>query len=84
MGRYIEQNESKSDLQQRIAADLRAKASATSNQEGEEIHVDAPDGVEDQEYLRGTKQTTGLAAVWFGLFFAGILVFIFFVYKVNH
>lgn len=85
MGRYIEQNESRSELQQRIAADLRAKAAAKAKQEGQpDGPRNAPDGVEHAAYLRGTKHTTTLAPVWLLLFFAAVLVFVFFVYRVNH
>ena len=80
MGRYIEQNESRSELQQRIAADLRAKAAAKDKQEGEPTGKrNAPDGVEDAAYLKGTKSTTTLAPLWLLIFIAAILVFVFFV-----
>lgn len=84
MGRYIEQTESRSELQQRIAADLRAKAAEKAKQEGNggEPHT-APDGVDDAEYLKGTKSTTTLAPVWLAIAVAAVGVFIYFVYKVN-
>ena len=85
MGRYIEQNESRSELQQRIAADLRAKAATKDKQEGEPGGKrTAPAGVEDAAYLKGTKSTTTLAPLWLLIFIAAILVFVFFVYRVNH
>lgn len=86
MGRYLEQTEARSELQQRIAADLRAKASAKAKDEGEgdTSYNTAPDGVEDAEYMRGTKSTTTLAPVWAILFFAAVGVFVYFVYQVNH
>ena len=37
MERYFEQTESRSELQQRIAADLRAKAAQKAKQEGEPV-----------------------------------------------
>ena len=85
MGRYLEQTEARSELQQRIAADLRAKHAAKSKQEGEAdtSYYDAPDGVEDAEYMRGTKATTTLAPAWVFIFFATIAVFAYFVYQVN-
>jgi hypothetical protein len=85
MGRYIEQTESRSELQQRIAADLRAKAAANAKDDGGEPgggHK-SPDGVDDAAYLKGTKSTTTLAPVWLVLFIAGIAVFVYFIYQVN-
>ena len=84
MGRYIQQNESRSELQQRIAADLRAKAAAKSKQDGNpNSGADAPDGVDDSAYIEGTKNTTSLALVWLILFFAAIGVFVYFIIQVN-
>ncbi|MGB4762043.1 MAG: hypothetical protein WBP12_01640 [Candidatus Saccharimonas sp.] len=85
MGRYIQQNESRSELQQRIAADLRAKAAAKAKQEGGEGNGDytAPDGVDDAAYLKGTKTTTTLAPAWFLIFIMALGVFAFFIYQAN-
>lgn len=85
MGRYIEQNESRSELQQRIAADLRAKAAAKAKDEGGPAGSDhkSPDGVEDAAYLKGTKATTTLAPAWLLIFIAAIAVFVYFIYQVN-
>ena len=48
MGRYIQQNTSQSELQQRIAADIRARASAKSKQEdGAPDATKNVDGVDD-------------------------------------
>lgn len=81
MGRYIQQNESRSELQQRIAADLRAKAAAKAKLEGEGGTSPAgPDGVEDSAYIKGTKTTTTLAPVWAAIFFAVIGIFIYFIF----
>lgn len=85
MGRYIEQTESRSELQQKIAADLRAKAVAKAKQEGagDAGYYAAPDGVEDSAYIKGTKTTTTLAPAWVIITFMAIAVFAFFVYQVN-
>lgn len=63
MGRYINQKESRSELQQRIAAELRAKNAARSQAE-----ANAHDGVNDSKYIEGTKQTSNLAWVWLLVF----------------
>ncbi|QQS22165.1 hypothetical protein IPM09_01315 [Candidatus Saccharibacteria bacterium] len=86
MGRYIEQTESRSELQQKIAADLRAKAVAKAKQEGAAAdagYYAAPDGVDDSAYIKGTKTTTTLAPAWVIITFMAIAVFAFFVYQVN-
>lgn len=84
MGRYIKQDETRSELQQRIAADLRAKAAAKSKQEGDTPESgQTADGVEDSAYIQGTKSTTTLAPVWALIVIAAVGVFIYFVYQVN-
>ena len=84
MGLYIQQNQSRSELQQRIAADLRAKAAARAKEEGTaDPYVDDKDIVEDSEYLKGTKHTTSLAWVWLAIFIATIAVFVMFVIRSN-
>lgn len=82
MGRYFEQKEGRSELQQRIAADLRAKAAAKARDEGEtNPYAEQPDGIEDSQYIKGTKKTTTLAWVWLVIFFMTIGVFILFVVR---
>ena len=59
MGLFVNQQDQRSELQERIAAQLREKAKASSLQEKATM-----DGVDDIRYLEGTKQTTTLAWVW--------------------
>ena len=59
MGLFVNQNDQRSELQERIAAELREKAKASSLQEKASL-----DGVEDVRYLENTKQTTILAPAW--------------------
>ena len=59
MGLFVNQQDQRSELQERIAAELREKAKASSLQEKATI-----DGVDDIRYLEGTKQTTTLAWAW--------------------
>ena len=67
MGQSGEQTE----LQKKIAAELREKSMRTAQEEGER-----PDFVEDSVYQRGTKKTTGLLFVWFLVFVAiGVVVY---------
>ena len=60
MGLFVNQQDQRSELQERIAAELREKAKASSLQEKATM-----DGVDDDiRYLEGTKQTTTLAWAW--------------------
>lgn len=58
MSLYLKQNETRSELQDRIAAELQAKAKKKA------LETERPDGVTDSAYIKGTKQTTSLAWVW--------------------
>lgn len=59
MGLFVNQQDQRSELQERIAAELREKAKASSLQEKATM-----DGVDDIRYLEDTKQTTTLAWTW--------------------
>lgn len=61
MALFIRQNEDRSKLQERLAAELqeRAKQRAANNA--------GPDMVEDTVYMKDTKQTTGLAWIWISI-----------------
>lgn len=58
MALYLKQNEQRSELQDRIAAELQEKAKRNAQLQ------DRPDGVDDAQYMKGTKQTTSLAWIW--------------------
>jgi hypothetical protein len=60
MGLYINQQNSRTKLQEKVAAELRAKAAQVQSVEGE-----MPDGVEDSAYLRGTRQSGSFSRKWF-------------------
>lgn len=83
MGRYFEQTENRSELQQRIAADLRAKASANAKQEGSPVPGVDDQSIENSEYLRGTKKTTTLAPAWILILIMTAVVFGLFIWQVN-
>ena len=55
-------------MQQNIAAELRQKAMAKSKQE------DLPDGVDDSQFIKGTKKTTSLAWAWILILFGGVSI----------
>ena len=73
MGLFVNQQDQRSELQERIAAELREKAKASSLQEKATM-----DGVEDIRYLEDTKQTTTLAWAWILIaIMAGVVIVIF-------
>ena len=81
----MQQNENRSELQQRLDAELRAKAAAKAKQDGGEAGgaYDRPDGEEDTAYLKGTKATTTLAPVWAIIGVAAVAVFVYFIIQVS-
>ena len=58
MGLYIKQSDTRSQLQEKLAAELQAKAREKAKQ------ADLPDGVDDSAYIEGSRQTTSLAWAW--------------------
>jgi type VI protein secretion system component VasF len=58
MGLYVRQDQNRTELQDRIAAELQEKARKRTEM------ADRPDGVDDSQYMEGKKQTTSLALVW--------------------
>jgi Flp pilus assembly protein TadB len=60
MALFMNQQNDRTELQKRIAAELADKAKKKSL----ETDNDRPDGVRDSAYLEQTKQTTSLAWVW--------------------
>ena len=63
MALYVEQENNKTKLQERIAADLREKAVKNSLAGGDKPEA-AGFSPEDSKYLENTKETTSLALVW--------------------
>ena len=63
MALYIEQENNKTKLQERITADLREKAVKNSLAGGDKPET-AGFSPEDSKYLENTKETTSLALVW--------------------
>jgi len=76
MALFIQQNDNRSKLQEKLAEELREKAKQRAD-----FDVKLPDGVEDSNYLKGTKPTTSLAWVWILIVifvFAAMTYFMFF------
>ncbi len=64
MALYVKQSDTRSQLQEKLAAELQEKARAKAKE------AELPDGVEDSAYIEGTKRTTSLAWVWALIFLA--------------
>ena len=58
MGLYVKQSDTRSQLQEKLAAELQERARAKAKE------AELPDGVDDSAYIEGTKKTTTLALVW--------------------
>lgn len=73
MALFVNQENTRTKLQERIAAELAEKSKSKSDFSG----GDQPDGVEDSAYLEGTKKTTSLAWAWvlIFLFIAGVIIY---------
>ncbi len=59
MALFMNQENTRTELQKRIAADLAEKAKKKAASDSKPV-----DGVNDSAYLKGTKRTTSLAWVW--------------------
>lgn len=59
MGLYVQRDEKRSEFQEKLAADLKAKADK-ARREGDKQF----DAVEDSAYFNGFKRTTSLAWLW--------------------
>ena len=58
MSLYVKQTDTRSALQEKLAAELQEKARKKATE------AELPDGVEDSAYIEGTKKTTTLAWAW--------------------
>lgn len=77
MALFVRQDENRSELQQRLATELQARARDKAKQ------AEQPDGVEDSQYIQGTKQTTSLAWLWGIVVILAIAVVIFLMIKAS-
>lgn len=75
MGRYIKQDQTRSRLQEQIAADLRAKAAQRSAADSQQY-----DGVRDSRYIEGSKQTTTLSWAWAAIAFLAFAILAYLAY----
>ncbi|MBC7512766.1 hypothetical protein H7142_03875 [Candidatus Saccharibacteria bacterium] len=68
MALFMNQQNERTELQKRIAAELAEK----SKKRALEGSSDRPDGITDSAYLEKTKTTTSLAWVWIVLIVAAV------------
>lgn len=68
MALFMNQNNERSELQKRIAAELNEKAKKKDELEKH----DRPDGVSDSNYLKDTKTTSSL--LWLWMLIAGFVI----------
>jgi len=58
MALFIKQDEERTELQKKLATELQDRIKEKAK------YVERPDGVDDSEYIKGTKVTTSLAWAW--------------------
>jgi hypothetical protein len=68
MSLYLKQNETRSQLQEKLAKELQDRAKEKAKT------FDQPDGVTDSQYLKDTKQTTSLAWAWVAIVIAVVVL----------
>lgn len=79
MGLFIRQDSNRTELQERLAAELQEKAKRRQELDDK----NTPDGVTDSNYLKDTKKTTSLAWVWVLIIIAVIAVFFYVLAKLQ-
>lgn len=72
MALFIKQEDGRTKLQKQLVAELQRKAKENSKL------AERPDGVDDSQYIKGTKSTTSLSWVWAVIFLAaaGIIIWL--------
>lgn len=74
MALFVRQDQERSELQQRLAAELQERAKKRAENDTPPL----PD-VEDSRYLEGTKKTTSLAGVWIGIVVVALILAVMFI-----
>lgn len=70
MGLFIRQDDTRSELQRRLAAELTEKARKRAEIE----NTPPPDGVKDSAYVKDTQATSKYAWIWILIIVAGVIV----------
>ncbi|HEY1085508.1 MAG TPA: hypothetical protein VGE34_02150 [Candidatus Saccharimonadales bacterium] len=71
MALFVNQENTRTKLQQKIAAELAEKAKKKAAADGE-----LPDGIDDSAYLENTKKTTSLAWAWILIAVAAVAIIV--------
>jgi hypothetical protein len=71
MALFIRQDDERSELQKQVAAELQRKARDNSLK-----HSERPDGVDDSQYIKGTKSTSNSAWIWIVSFVVVVAIMI--------
>jgi hypothetical protein len=79
MALFVNQNSSRTKLQEQLAAELTERAKQKAKLED----ADRPDGVTDSNYLKDTKTTTSLAWVWIAIVIIVVAVMIWLMTSAN-
>ncbi len=76
MALFLKQDfDSRSELQNKLAMELQEKAKLKAKES------DLPDGVDDSQFIKGTKVTTSLAWAWILILFAAVALAIWLIVK---
>jgi hypothetical protein len=78
MGLYVRQDEQRTKLQEKIAADLRAKAAERAKRD---IEGPVYDGEKDASIVEDTHKSSPLLAVWIGLGVATVAVVVYLIIR---
>lgn len=70
MALFIRQDENRSKLQERLSSELQDRL------KNQPDFTDSPDGVEDSQYIKNTKTSTGLLGVWLAIGAAAVVLII--------
>lgn len=66
MGIILKQTDGRSQLQEKLAAELQERAKQRA------LETELPDGVTDSAYLKQTQQTDWLSKIWFFIVVAAV------------
>jgi hypothetical protein len=70
MALFIRQDENRSKLQERLSSELQDRLKNKPN------FTDSPDGVDDSQYIKNTKSSTGLLGVWLAIGLAAVILIV--------
>ena len=72
MALFVRQDDTRSELQQRLAAELQEKAKNKARED------ERPDGVDDSAFIKGSKNTSPLLGVWLliAAFTIGLIIWV--------